>query len=192
MCRYPSDMKLTKLAGLVLLSLMVASAPDADARPRPGGSMGGKRFEANKGFGLGLELGAPAGITGKYFLSNGTNALQFGLGGYNGYYRDYYGYHLYFDYLWHPVSLVSAEAFELPLFVGVGGKLWDFEDRRDRVYDDGLAFGVRVPIGVAFDFNEIPIDIFIQLVPSINFFSDYRDRYGFWFDFSVGVRYFFN
>ena len=48
---------------------------------------GGKRFEANKTFGLGLELGEPTGLTGKYFLS-GTNALDFGLGYI---YHHYYG-----------------------------------------------------------------------------------------------------
>ena len=180
-----------KLQGLIAVSLVLAVAQDADARPRPKGIQG-KRFEANKTFGLGLELGTPAGITGKYFLANGSNALQFGLGGYRGYYRDYYGYHLYIDYLWHPISLVSAEAFELPLFVGVGGRFWDFEDRRDRVYDDAIGFGVRVPVGIAMDFNNIPLDIFFQLVPSVNFYSNYRDDFGIWIDGSVGVRFYFN
>jgi len=180
-----------KLTSLVLFSVLLTTATQADARPRPSG-FGGKSFEANKTFGIGLELGDFAGITGKYFLSNGSNALQFGFGGYNGYYRDYYGFSLYLDYLWHPVSLTSAPAFELPLFVGVGGRFWDFEDRRDRVFDDGYAFGIRVPVGVAFDFNNVPIDIFVQLVPTFNFFSHYRDDFGFWFDFSIGIRYFFN
>src|SRR5690606_33708940 len=159
---YPSAMKLT---GLVAFSVLRAVAADVDARPRPGGRIRGKQFTANKTFGLGLELGAPSGLTGKYFLSD-SNALQFGLGGYRGYYRDYYGYHLYLDYLWHPVSLASVSAFELPLFIGVGGKFWDFEDRRGRVYDDAIGFGIRVPVGIAFDFNNVPLDVFFQLVPS--------------------------
>ena len=41
----------------------------ADARPRP--SRGGS-FEANKTFGLGLMIGAPSGLSGKYFLSKDT------------------------------------------------------------------------------------------------------------------------
>jgi hypothetical protein len=185
-------MKLTSLAFVVSACVLAAATTQADARPRPSG-FGGKSFEANKTFGLGLELGAPAGITGKYFLSNGSNALQFGFGGYNGYYRDYYGYSLYLDYLWHPVSLTSAPAFELPLFVGVGGRFWDFDDRHIRNdFDDGYAFGIRVPVGIAFDFNNVPLDIFLQLVPTLNFFSHYRDDFGFWFDFSVGIRYWFN
>jgi opacity protein-like surface antigen len=183
-------MKLTRLVALSVI-LAAASAPVADARPRPAGRIQGKSFEANKTFGLGLELGSPSGLTGKYFLDNGSNALQFGLGSIYGY-RDHYGFNLYFDYLWHPVSLVSASAFELPLFVGVGGRLWNFDDRRDRRYDDVFGFGVRVPIGIAFDFNEVPLDIFFQIVPTIDFYRGYRDNVGFWFDASIGIRFWFN
>ena len=183
-------MKTTRLLALsILLGFALTTA--ASARPRPNGSIGGKRFEANKTFGLGLELGTPSGLTGKYFL-NESNALQFGVGWYNGYYRDYYGYHIYGDYLWHPVSLVSASAFELPLFIGVGLQFEDFEDRRNRVYDTATGFGIRIPVGLAFDFNNVPLDIFFQLVPSFNFYSGYRDSSGFWIDASIGIRFWFN
>ena len=55
-----------------------------------------------------------------------------------------------------------------------------------------MAFGIRVPIGVAFDFNNVPLDVFIQLTPTLDFFSGYVDNAGFWFDFSVGIRFWFN
>ena len=71
--------------------------------------------------------------------------------------------------------------------MGVGGRLWDFDDDND----DGLAFGIRVPLGIAFDFNNVPLDIFIQLTPTLDFYSGYDDSAGFWFDFSVGIRYWF-
>lgn len=178
---------LATIVGVALLS----SIETADARPRPSGGIKGKSFEANKTFGLGLELGTPSGLTAKYFL-NESNALQFGLGWYNGYYRDNYGIHVYGDYLWHPVSLVSASAFELPLFVGVGLRFNSFEDRRDRVYNDAYGFGIRVPVGIAFDFNNVPLDIFLQVVPSFNFYSRYRDSVGLWIDLSIGIRYWFD
>src|SRR4051812_39029280 len=105
-------MKVTRLLALsMILGFALTTGGTADARPRPHG-FGGKRFEANKTFGLGLELGEPSGINGKYFLS-GSNAIDFGLGYI---YRHYYagdGLNLYADYLWHPVVLTSAEAFEL-------------------------------------------------------------------------------
>jgi hypothetical protein len=163
----------------------------AEARPRPGGSLGGRRFEANKTFGIGLELGAPTGLTGKYFLS-ADRALDFGFGTiYN--YFDRYGFHIYGDYLFHPVSLLATDAFELPLYVGLGVRLWDFEDRRVEPDDEAFAIGFRVPVGVAFDFNTVPIDIFVQLVPVLDFFSGYTRR-SVYIDIepSFGFRYWFN
>src|SRR5690606_12634036 len=159
-----------------------------------------RSFEANKTFGLGLELGAPFGLSGKYFLTE-SNALQFGLGAI---YEHYYagdGLHLYLDYLWHPVSLVSAQAFELPFYIGVGGRFWDFDYCRgpdDRVCGyGGSAFGIRIPLGISFDFNRVPLDVFFHIVPTLDFYrGDYHRYYDrgthFGIDASVGVRYWFN
>jgi len=163
----------------------------AQARPRPEGHLGGRAFEANKTFGLGLELGAPTGLNGKWFFA-GDRALDFGIGDvYNYFNRS--GLHIYGDYLFHPTSLASAPAFELPLYVGIGGRIWDFRDSGPDGPNDAFAFGVRVPIGVAFDFNTVPIDAFIQVVPVLDFFSGYRAHSVYLdLDFSVGVRYWFN
>ena len=187
-----------KVTRLVTLSIALAFASTtADARPRPKSfGAGSKKFEANKTFGLGLELGYPDGLTGKYFV-NESNALQFGLGyAYRHYYYDH-GLHLYLDYLWHPFVLASAEPFELPFYIGVGGRFWDYDYGCDRngnncIYG-GSAVGVRVPVGIAFDFNNIPLDVFIQVAPTLDFFfRDYRDRIYLSFWGSVGVRFWFN
>jgi hypothetical protein len=170
----------------------VFTAAAADARPRPGGNLGGRRFEANKTFGVGLELGAPTGITGKYFLA-ADRALDFGVGDiYN--YFDRSGIHIYADYLFHPVSLAANEAFELPLYVGIGGRFWNFDDHRaNGVVDSASAFGVRVPVGVSFDFNSVPLDIFVQVVPVLDFYSGYAVHSVYLdIDASIGVRYWFN
>lgn len=189
-------MKVSRFVALSVL-LAVASVPAVEARPRPAGGGSMKSFSANKTFGLGLELGQPTGITGKYFLTD-SNALDFGLGYI--YHNRWYGndgVHLYLDYLWHPFSLVSAQAFELPFFIGVGGRFWDFDYCDARVcYDGGSAFGVRVPLGIAFDFNEVPLDIALNIVPTFDFIGgDYYDRYDrrthFGVDVSVAIRYWF-
>lgn len=186
-------MKLTRLLVIAVISTLAVHA--AEARPRPHG-IHGKRFEANKRFGLGLELGEPTGVTGKYFLRDGGDrALDFGVGGI----YDYYGYrgiHLYLDYLFHPVSLASTDSFELPFYIGIGGRFWDWEDRRmSGPYPHGDAIGVRVPVGLAFDFNNVPLDIFIQLVPTVNLFFNTPDGYNrnlyLIIDGSVGIRYYF-
>jgi hypothetical protein len=153
-------------------------------------------FEANKTFGLGLELGEPTGLNGKYFLSD-SGALDFGIGAIYGHYYYGDGLHIYGDYLWHPISLVSASAFELPLYIGGGLRFWSFNYCDRQVCDfGGSAIGIRVPIGISFDFNNTPLDIFIQLVPVIDFVSGdyydrYRDRTHFGIDLSVGIRYWF-
>jgi hypothetical protein len=184
-------MTVRKITLATLAIAMLTALATAEARPRPSGQIGGRRFEANKTFGLGLELGAPFGLTGKYFLSS-DRALDFGIGNiYN--YRSRYGLHIYGDYVFHPVSLISHASFELPLYIGLGFRIWDFEDRGDPVFDDAFAFGFRVPVGVAFDFNNVPLDVFIQLVPVLDFFSGY-DEHSAYIDIeaSIGIRYWFN
>jgi hypothetical protein len=182
-------MRKTMLATLALLTCVAVAPHDADARPKPSR---GKSFEANKTFGLGLELGAPTGLTGKYFLER-DRALQFGLGTIY-HYRDRDGLHLYLDYLFHPISLVSHRSFELPLYFGVGGRLWNLEHYRgDRIHEDAFALGVRVPVGVAFDFTTVPLDVFVQLVFVLDFYTGdyYRDVYAD-LNASVGIRYYFD
>lgn len=172
----------TALLPLLLVTLFVG---DADARRNR--RIAGQRYSANGTFGAGLELGTPFGLNGKYFLSN-DGALNFGLGA-NGYYRgNREGVHLYLDYLWHPISLANPPAFQLPFYVGIGGRLWNFDEGND----SAVAFGIRIPFGVAFDFNNIPIDVFIQLTPTLDFYRGYDDDVGFWFDGTVGIRYWFN
>jgi len=164
-------------------------------RRRFGGGHGGG-FEANKTFGLGLELGEPDGINGKVFVSR-TGAIDFGVGAIYDHYYYGNGFHIYGDYLWHPALLAATPSFELPFYVGVGLRLWDFNYCYMNVCDyGGNAVGVRVPLGISFDFNNVPLDIFLQLVPVLDFLSgDYYNRFGdrahFGVDGSVGIRVWF-
>lgn len=176
-----------------LLLAMLGTNRDAVARPRPAEGGGGKHFEANKVFGLGIEVGEPTSINGKYFYSP-DKAIDFGIGDtYN--YNDYRGFTAYADHLWHPFVLASADSFELPFYIGVGGRFWRFEDYRNRFYVNGDALGVRVPIGLAFDFNNVPLDVFIQVVPTVDLFFNTPNGYDrtayLWIDGSVGIRYWF-
>jgi len=171
---------------LFVAAIVALSAGTSDARPRP---ERGKRFESNKVFGLGLELGAPFGLTGKYFLGEGSDrAIDFGIGDIGpGYYGDRSGLHIYGDYLFHPVSLASNESFELPLFVGVGARYWNF----DYTHANGYAFGIRAPIGIAFDLNNAPLDIFVQFAFVLDFVHGYTHDVWYDGDFSVGIRFWF-
>jgi hypothetical protein len=178
-------MVLTRPIVVALAFVLATSAAveTADARPRPRRA---KRFQANKSFGLGLMVGAPTGLSGKYFYS-GDKAFDFGIGAVR-YYRRRDGLHLHADHLWHPVSLVSNADFELPLYLGIGFRLFDFDDN---VNNDGVAIGLRAPIGIAFDLNSTPLDIFIELALVADFLVDYGDDFDVDLNGAVGFRFYF-
>lgn len=190
---YRGDMQMkARLFAMLCASAvgLTVAADTADARPRPAGKAKGKKFQANKTFGLGLQLGAPTALVGKYYYAE-DKAFAFGVGAI-GYYRGRDGVHIHFDHLWHPVSLISDKAFEMPLYVGVGARFFDFDDN-DRDDFDGAALGFRVPIGIIFDFNNQPIDIYVEVAPVLDFINyDGDDDVEFNFNGGIGIRYYFN
>lgn len=169
----------TLLALAAVATVATASVDIAEARPRPHS----RKFVANKTFGLGLMVGAPTAISGKYFYSR-SNAFDFGVGGIR-YYRNHNGVHLHADHLWHPVSLASNPDFELPLYFGIGARIFDFDG-------GGTAVGLRVPIGIALDFNKVPIDVFLEFALVVDTYFDYAgdSRYAD-FNGALGFRYWF-
>ncbi len=183
-----------KLTSFVAITLVLALASHADAGRRSFNG-GGSDYVSNGKFGLGLELGEPTGLNGKLFLSP-DQALDFGIGDlYHNFYVDGDGLHLYLDYLWHPTQLTQSEAFKLPFYVGVGGRIWffDYACGRAGVCTSASMFGVRVPVGLDFDFNHVPLDIFVEFVPTLDFYRNYNGRSVYLdVDFSVGIRYWFS
>lgn len=182
---YRSSHRTAALAALLVGALVITSyAPGADARPRPRS----KRFTANKTFGLGLMFGAPTGLSGKYFLGADT-AIDFGLG-YIPRYQDYDGTHVHADFLWHPASMVDAAPFSLPIYFGLGARLYDRNSYSDDS-DDDFRLGLRVPLGIAIDFNNVPLDIFIELAFVLDFLSDYDNDLDSSINLAMGIRYYF-
>ena len=163
---------------------------------RRGAGRSTRGFEAIKTFGLGLELGEPTGLNGKVFVSK-AGAIDFGVGWIYSHYYYGDGLHVYADYLWHPASLASTSTFELPLYIGAGLRFWDFHYCDQRICDyGGTAIGLRLPVGIAFDFNNVPLDLFFQVVPVVDLVNgDYYNRYGdrahLGVDLSLGLRFWF-
>jgi hypothetical protein len=108
-------------------------------------------------FGVGVILGNPTGLSAKAYLAQ-AHAIDAAVGAafFHG-----SGLHIHADYLWHPVVLASDEAFTLPLYIGIGGRML-FRGREGRE-GDKLHLGPRVPIGFLFDFKQIPLDVFVEV-----------------------------
>jgi hypothetical protein len=138
-------------------------------------------------FGLGLIIGEPTGISAKLWTSP-VNAFDFGLGwsiggdrigNYKGDYNGGSRVHFHMDYLWHAFNVIhSTERF--PLYYGVGGRI-----NTGAGYNSSVA--IRGVIGIAWMPRETPIDIFVEVVPSLQLTSSA----GFAIDAGLGARYFF-
>lgn len=147
-------------------------------------SVGGSLYASSGKIGAGFILGVPTGITGKVFISN-TDAVDLGLGATGD--DDFY---IYGDYLKHFPGIFPAR--ELALYVGAGAAFYHEDDyhyyddhhRRD---DDHNCLEIRVPVGLEYTFNKVPIGVFIELVPALEIVPDIdSDMMG-----GIGARYYF-
>ncbi len=158
-----------KHPGAVIVLCLLLAVQDSDAQERK--------------FGLGVIIGGPTGISAKLWTSNG-NAFDFGLGWSLG--GDRFGrydggsrVHLHMDYLWHAFGVIhSTERF--PLYYGVGGRI-----NTGAGYNSSLA--VRGVIGIAWLPRGTPIDVFLELAPSLQL----SPSSGFGSDAALGARYYF-
>ena len=135
---------------LPILALTLALSPSAHAS-----EIG---TSAHK-FGLGLAVGGPTGISGKYYLGGRSRAIEgvaavYSQGWWGG------GFYLHATHLWHPDVLAREPGFELPWHVGVGGFLsqgyWGPWNNR---WGGAIAIGVRGQIGLDFDLEDIRLQI---------------------------------
>lgn len=171
-------MKVARALAIAAVVLAITAAPALAGR---------HRYSSGKKFGLGLMLGAPTGLSGKYFVGPDT-AIDFGVGVIHYYRHRHSNLHIHADFLWHPVNLVHTEPFDLPLYLGIGARVWDFDDDTDH---SAFGLGVRAPIGIAFDFNNVPLDVFIEIALVVDLFFDYGDDYAGDINGAIGVRYWF-
>ena len=160
-----------KIAISLILFLIIIGINDIHAQSRK--------------FGLGVIVGEPTGLSAKLWLSH-SNALAFGLGwsveGYriNGFDSDYDNVtrtHIHVDYLWHSYSAINSQ---FPLYYGIGGRI-----NTGPQYSG--TFAVRGVLGIEWLPRATPIDVFIEVVPSLQLINST----GFGIDAGIGARYFF-
>ncbi len=141
-----------------------------------------------RGFGLGIILGEPTGISLKGWQGRSTaidGALAWSLAG-----NDFFQIHG--DYLKHNFSLLKVEKGKLPFYYGIGGRVKFFGDDNNRTgrnsdNNDKTRVGVRVPLGLAYLFERTTLDIFLEVVPILDLIPETE----FDLNAAIGIRYFF-
>jgi hypothetical protein len=125
--------------------------------------------------GLGIVFGEPVGISAK--LKTGFyNAFDFAVAWSV---KEDRHMLLQADYVWHNFNLTNVESGRLPLYYGLGVRA---------VFSNDPQFGVRVPIGLNYQFTTAPVDIFAELVPIL----DLIPSTGFNFGAGLGARFWIN
>ena len=128
----------------------------------------------SSGFGLGIILGEPTGISGKLWTGKSTaidGAIAWSSGKNS-------ALHLHADYLLHNFNLFKVEKGKLPLYYGIGGRV--------NLQND-TSVGVRIPVGINYIFANAPFDIFLEIVPLLDLVPNTEFR----LNAGLGVRYFF-
>ncbi len=128
----------------------------------------------NSGLGLGVLIGEPTGISAKLWLT-GTGAVDAAAAWST---RGNNSLHLHADYLHHFFGLFPVTQGKLPLYVGAGGRIR---------FAGNPKFGARVPVGLAYLFPTIPVDIFLEIAPIVDLAPDT----GFDINGGIGARYYF-
>jgi len=128
----------------------------------------------DEGFGLGIILGEPTGISFKNWISD-RSAIDFAVAWSFG---DHDALHVHADYLFHNFRLFKVEKGDLVLYYGIGGRVK--AEKKSRV-------GVRIPIGISYLFEKDPLEIFFELGPIL----DLSPSTTFWVTGGIGIRYYF-
>jgi len=126
------------------------------------------------GLGLGLSFGVPTGLSAKVWASeiaaiDAAVAWSFSGVGW---------FHLHADFLMHNYDIISVSKGKLPLYYGIGAYT---------TFSSDFGLGARVPIGLAYQFEGAPVDIFAEHAPGLALLPDL----GFYIGGGIGARYFF-
>ena len=113
-------------------------------------------------FGIGVIIGEPTGLSLKYWLDK-ERAVD-GAAAWS--YSENDSFQLHGDYLIHNYDWLEDD--QLPVYYGIGARLkFKDDDGRGRNRNHEI-FGIRVPIGVTYLFDDEPVDLFFELVPVLD------------------------
>ena len=108
------------------------------------------------GFGAGIIIGEPTGISLKGWLSS-TTAIDAGIAWSLVHETSF---HIHADYLIHAFSVFETKE-KIPLYYGIGGRI--------KTANHGDArLGVRMVVGVGYMFHNAPVDLFLEMAPILD------------------------
>jgi hypothetical protein len=128
----------------------------------------------DRGFGLGLIVGEPTGLSAKLWIADGSAidaaaAWSFGKTS---------AFHFHADYLLHFLDVIDVQKGRVPLYLGVGARV---------KLEADIRIGIRIPVGIMYLFESVPIDLFLEVVPLLDLFpaTEFTANAG------IGIRYYF-
>lgn len=134
----------------------------------------------NDGFGVGAMINGPTGISYKAWINEDAalaGGITFNIG-------DFSSFYAHADFVMHSTGdngNVDLDSGLLRMYYGGGIRL-DYNDITDEVN-----FGLRVPIGTTYQFEDVSADVFFEIVPRLLF-----ENTNFGFDGALGFRYYLN
>ena len=112
-------------------------------------------------FGIGVILGEPTGLSAKMWTSE-TTAFDLGVA------WSFSGdgnFHIHGDYLFHRFGIFDVSKGALPLYFGIGARMLFRDNADDKI-------GIRFPIGIEYYFDDLPIAVFVEIVPILDLTPD--------------------
>ena len=149
-------------------------------------------------FGLGLRVGDPTAVSGKYWL-NANNAIQVDIGWHTVYRRQDTAYAYYYPWPFLSVDWVhqfarfgpTSKRLWFATHVGVGGVV---DYARNECYYDAFhnsycdaAGSVHVPFALSLYFSGVRFEVFLEIAPGLRFYPDVNLT----LSWSGGLRYYF-
>lgn len=144
----------------------------------------------SNGFGAGIILGEPTGISLKGWIAedraiDGALAWSLRSGSY---------FSIHADYLFHNMTLILINKGRLPLYYGPGARLRSWTGHRHwhngrwHAHDGSRAsLGIRFPVGLNYLPENAPVDIFLEVVPALDLLPSTTFDIG----AAIGARYWF-
>lgn len=125
-------------------------------------------------FALGFIIGEPTGICAKFKVADNSAfdaALAWNI------IEGSDAITLHADYLKHHYFLLDSTKFHAPLYFGIGTRA---------VLANEVNIAARIPVGLLYIFNDMPLDAFFEIVPIVTVLPSTK----FDLDVAIGIRYY--